>query len=707
MTHKLTAAVWGFCALSAISASAQQAAQSNQQLETIVVTATRTAQPSYDLPIAIDSIDQSAIQDGQLQVNLSETLSRVPGIVVQNRQNYAQDLQISSRGFGQRATFGIRGMRIFVDGIPATQPDGQGQVSNIDLGSAKTIEVLRGPFSALYGNAAGGVISVFTEDGKRGIAFDTIAEYGSFGASRGAVKVSGEQDGINYVFDAADFTIGGNRDHSSAQRGNFNGKLRFTPDDASSLTLIANAVDVRANDPLGLTRAQYDANPLQAGTGALAFNTRKYLDQEQTGLSYERIFGDSDTLNAIVYGGNRSVTQYQAIPLSTQAPPSSPGGTIDLAEAYGGADIHFTDRRAIGDTTLTVTAGLAYDDLSEDRRGYLNYIGALQGVQGALRRNETDTVYDFDQYVQAQLEIGAHWLVEAGLRNSRVVISSVDHYIVPGNGNDSGGVTYGATTPVAGITYKITPSLNVYASYGRGFQTPTLDEIAYRSTNGSITGLNLGLKPSTSDNYEIGLKSFIGDNLKLNVTAFHIDTANELAIEANTAGRAVYQNVDSTTRDGVEVGADGKWSNGIGMVFAYTFLRAVYGTSFTACPGLPCIATIIPAGNRLPGVPLDSAYGEVSWSDASSGFSVALETRVESRVFVNDPNSDAAPFYAIANLRASLEQEFDRWRLKEFIRIDNLSDRKYAGSVIVNESNGRFFEPAPGRAVYAGISAHY
>lgn len=700
--------------LLAAPASAQQADSAavpdmakNAAMSEIVVTATRVEQPSFDLPIAVDSVDQAAIQDGQLQVNLSESLGRVPGIVVQNRENYAQDLQISSRGFGARSTFGVRGIKLFVDGIPASQPDGQGQVSNFDLGSAERIEVMRGPFSALYGNASGGVIAIFTEDGKPGTALDATAETGSFGLRRFAVKLSGEQDGFNYVADAADFHTAGSRDHSRADRPDFNGKLRYDFEDGSQLTFLANAVAISAQDPLGLTRAQFATSSTLAGTGALAFDTRKSVDQEQFGLAYKRALGDADTLDATVYGGNRAVTQFQAIPLSTQASPASPGGVIELANAYEGGDIHVTDKRSLGDAKLQVTAGVVYDGLDEGRTGYLNFVGATEGVLGALRRDEDDDVFSFDQYLQAQLEPDSDWLVEAGLRNSRVLVSSHDHYDAPGHASTSGDVAYRATTPAAGVTWRGLGWIDFYGSYGKGFETPSLNELAYRSTNATIPGLNFGLKAARSDNYEIGIKSYIGDDFKVTLAGFHIDTTNELAIEQNTAGRAVYQNVGRTGRDGAELGLTGKFGDGFGVVAAYTYLRAVYADSFTSCPGLPCVPKLIQAGNRIPSIPRNSTYAELSWRDDPSGFSVALETKYEARVYVDDPNSDSAPAYFTANLRTGFEQEFGDVQLKEFVRLDNLADRKYAGSVIVNESNSRFFEPAPGRAVYFGVNAKY
>src|SRR5450631_3872310 len=250
-------------------------AETSLELAPIVVTATRVAQSSADLPASIDLIDQHTIQSGQLQVNLSESLMTVPGVSAQNRQNYAQDLQLSVRGFGARSSFGVRGVRLYSDGIPGTMPDGQGQFSQFDLSSADHIEVLRGPFSALYGNSSGGVIAIFTQDAKPGYLIDGTALYGTFNTQRYALKTGGE-GAVNYVVDAAHFQTDGYRFHSDAERDNFNSKLRFAMSDASTLTVVANVVETPSvQDPLGLNRAQLAADPRQAGTGAVQFNTRK------------------------------------------------------------------------------------------------------------------------------------------------------------------------------------------------------------------------------------------------------------------------------------------------------------------------------------------------------------------------------------------------------------------------------------------------
>ncbi len=674
---------------------------------TVVVIATRVQQSAFDLPVSVNSVSKDQLAADHPLINLSEVLGQVPGIVAQNRQNFAQDLQISARGFGARSTFGVRGVRLYSDGIPGTMPDGQGQLSHFDLASAGRIEVLRGPYSALYGNSSGGVIAVYTEDGKPGTALDLNAGYGSFDTRHETVKVSGAQEGINYVLDAGDLRTDGYRDHSAAHRVNANAKLRFDLPNNAQLTVVLNSVEMpEAQDALGLTRSQYQANPKQAGSGALQFDTRKTLQQNQAGLVYRDDLAENQTLNAMVYRGQRATRQYQSIPVSSQINPASSGGVIDLGRDYWGSDVNWTYRDSTASVPVQVTVGMSFDDLEEARKGYQNFIGSELGVRGALRRDEHNSVFDFDQYLQVQWELGSSWLLDAGVRNSEIRLRSMDHYIVPGNPDDSGSQSYRATTPVLGATFKATEALHFYLAYGKGFETPTLNELAYSSTNGSTTGLNLGLHPSHSEHYEAGLKATLAGSVKFNAAVFHVDTQDELAVEANSNGRSVYQNVGRTRRDGFEASLENNWDNGVGVVLAYTLLRAIYADSFSSCPGLPCVAQIIPSGNRLPGVPSSSLYGELSWRYAPLGFNTALEARDQSRVYANDANSDGAARYAVVNARAGFEQKLDAWQFKEFVRVDNLFDRQYIGSVIVNESNSRFFEPAPGRNSYIGLSAN-
>jgi iron complex outermembrane receptor protein len=686
------------------------------ELDSVVVTATRIAENSRDLPVSVDRIDAQTIRDGQLQVNLSESLMTVPGVSAQSRQNYAQDLQLSVRGFGARSSFGVRGIRLYSDGIPGTMPDGQGQFSQFDLSSADHIEVLRGPFSALYGNSSGGVIAIFTEDAKPGYLVGAAAEYGAFNTQRYAMKTTGDNGPVNYVIDASHFQTDGYRVHSDAERNLFNAKASTGLSDTSKLTVVANAVQTPfVQDPLGLTRAQVAADPTQAGVNAIAYNTRKSLAQEQLGVVYDNKFSAADDVVASVYTGHRATTQFQAIPQATQqAAPLYPGGVIDLDRAYWGVDLHVSDQRTVGGTPLLLVAGVNYDDLAEARKGYLNYIGQELGVEGALRRDEANNVYDFDQYFQAQWDPTDRWRLVAGVRNNFVEVTSHGHLAVLDAADSE--VSYSAVNPVGGVTYRVTSAINAYASYGKGFETPTLNDLAYRSVDGSLPGLNLGLKPARSDNYEVGIKTG-NESVRANLAAFYIKTVDELAVLQNLGGRTVDQNIGETNRRGLELAVDAKWAGGFTAQLAYTYIKAIVAQQYFTCVTAPCNPLANPTGppppnylpvnegNFLPAVARNSLYVGVSWNYAPLGFSTTLETVARAKLYADDRNTNAAASYWVANLRAGFKQETTHWSFSEFARLDNLANRAYVGSVIVNDANSRFFEPAPGRTVYVMFNA--
>jgi iron complex outermembrane receptor protein len=671
-----------------------------------VISVTQVEQPAFDLPASVDVITGRQLRDGQRGVNLSETLSRVPGLQIQDRQNYAQDLQISSRGFGARSTFGIRGIRLYADGIPATMPDGQGQVSHFSLSSAARVEVLRGPFSALYGNSAGGVISIFSEEGEPGLTLGGSASAGSFNSWRIGAKASGAQGNVNYLVDWGLFATDGYRDHSAARRESENARLKVRLSDATTLTMTVNHLDMpNSQDPLGLTRAQATADPRQADATAYTFNTRKRLVQTQGGFALDHAFNANDSVRLTAYAGERGITQFQAIPVAAQAAATHPGGVIDLGREYQGMDARYIRRGFLNDGAYSITAGFSYDRLDEARRGYQNFIGGITGVQGALRRDEGNRATTFDQYIQGEWQAHPRWRLSAGVRNSRVAVTSTDHYFAAGNGDDSGATVYRATTPVGGVVYSLSNSVNLYATAGRGFETPTLIEIAYR-LGGS--GLNFGLQPATSKQYEAGVKMNFGRTL-VNAAVFSTRTRNEIVVLSNSGGRSIFQNAGRTSREGFELSASTRIGEQVSLYAAYTYVNARYREDFLTCVITTCAVptVLVPAGSRLPGVPQSSLYAEAQWRAKGKGPSAALEMRMVGSVPVDDRNTDASGGYTVFNARIGWEQKSGGWTLNEFVRVDNLTGKRYIGSVIVNESNGRFFEPSPGRNYLAGISATY
>jgi iron complex outermembrane recepter protein len=671
----------------------------------VVVTATRHLESAAELPVAIDRLDQTAIRTGQLEVNLSESLSAVPGLSIQNRQNYAQDLQLSLRGFGARSSFGVRGVRLYADSIPGTMPDGQGQFSHFDLGGAARIEVLRGPFSALYGNSSGGVIAIFTADGVPGSELAATAAGGSLGTQRYSLQADGDSGAINYLIDAAHFATDGYREHSAAERNTANLKVRYRIDDDSRVTIVGNLIRMPDSlDPLGLSRAQL-ADPTAAGTNAVAYDTRKSLEQQQLGINWERAFDSADEIAATAYTGSRATTQYQAILKPAEARTAlHPGGVIDLDRTYWGIDLHGLERHPLGEGTLQLTAGIAFDELLEARRGYLNYVGNLLGVEGALRRDEANTAWNLDEYLEARWNPTPALVLLGGVRNNLVRIDSLNRLPAgPPGAPASSSVSYAALDPVAGLSYRLSPATHLYAAFGNGFETPTLNDLAYRSTDGSLPGLNTGLMPARSEHVELGLKT-ARRRLSADAAVFAVKTRHELAVAQSVGGRSVYANIDETHRVGTELGLEAALGD-FSLRTAYSWLRAVTAEPYQTCVGLPCTSQPIPAGRRLPAVPAHSGYAGLSWRHAHSGFAATLEAQARASIEVDDRNSDAAPGYWVSNLRAGFEQVSAGWRCSEFLHLDNLADRRYVGSVIVNDSNGRFFEPAPGRTAYLIFSA--
>ncbi len=694
------------------SAFAQQAVDPAETpaatlIDTVTVTATRTATPAFEIPASIDVIDGGELHEATLGVNLSEGLSSVPGLLARDRQNYAQDTQISIRGFGARSTFGIRGVRLLLDGIPATQPDGQGQISHFNLATADRVEVLRGPFSALYGNSSGGVIQLFTADGRDPPQLSVGSALGSFNTLRVNAGASGIGElagrALDYNFGAAHFSIDGFRDHSQARRESFNGKLNLRTGDRGKLTLVVNAFDSPdVDDPLGLTRAQFDHKPRQAAPVATQFDTRKSADQNQGGLIYEYALTPSQDLRVLGYYGQRGVRQYLAIPQSAQANPRHSGGVVDLDTGYGGGDARWTWRASLAQRPLTLVAGASVDDLSQQRRGYENFVGDRLGVKGGLRRDETDRVHDVDQYLQANWQFASQWLLLAGLRHSRVVFDSNDHYINDRNPDDSGRKPYSATTPVAGLLFQYNDLLHLYAAYGKGFETPTFAELAYKPSGDS--GLNLDLDAARTINGEVGAKLRLFGHTRAQLALFQADTRKELVICANSGGRSAFCNTDRTRRQGAELSLETELAPRLVAQLAYTWLEASVRRAYLTCIGTPCTApnALVAVGNRLAGTAQSSVYGGLRFG-GDSGWQASIDGRYFSPVPVNDINSESAPSYGLVGIGGGYVIDSSRWRTRLFVNLDNLFDRDYVGSVIVNDGNGRYFEPGPGRSVVAGI----
>jgi iron complex outermembrane receptor protein len=673
--------------------SPQAYAENAASLAPIVVTATKNAQNSFDLPVAIDVVEKKDIQDGQMQMLLSESLIRVPGITAQNRNNQAQDPQISSRGFGSRSSFGVRGIRVYVDGIPLTMPDGQGQPGIVDLSAIKSIEVMRGPFSALYGNSSGGVIQLLSEDAPKTPEVGATVMFGSDNTKRQVLKAAGTSENLEYLLDFSNFETDGYRDHGAGKKQAATAKFKINFSEDTKLTTLVNWFDQSAQDPGGLPRDAVTgaaatpsafSNPKGVANAVINADTRVKRSHTQIGFNLSHVFNENNAINATAYVGSRENEQI----LATNSAGTNARASIISREFYG-SDLRWDNKGVLFSKPYNLSFGVNYGK-SSDARLDKN----IQGTNLGLNRDEDNIVDNFDQYIQGKLSVLDSVDIHAGLRHTNVTLQVNDH-LPPDNG---GSVEYQKTTPVIGAVWKVTPIFNLYANYGKGFETPSFIEAAYNTTGANATP-NLSLRPSESRNFEIGAKSFIGDNTQANLNLFKISTKDELIVSSSLNGRSVYTNANDTSRTGAELSIDSKFAHNISTYFSYSLLNAKFDSDFGA----------IKSGSKIPGTYKTQLYGEVAWKYAPLGFSTAFEGRHNSKVYSNDTNTDdgVAPSYTIFNIRAGLEQNLSNWNFKEFVRLENIFDKDYIGSVRINDGNSRFFEPASGRTYLLGLNANY
>jgi iron complex outermembrane receptor protein len=684
--------------VAACFASTGAFSQDMKLLSPVVVTATKTEQDSFDLPMAIDKVEQSDIQDGKLRMTLSESLARIPGITAQNRNQMAQDPQISSRGFGARSSFGVRGLRVYVDGIPLSMPDGIGNPGSVDLDTIGAIEVMRGPFSAMYGNSSGGVIQMFSEASPATPEVSGDLLLGSFNTRRESVKAAGTKDGIEYLLNYSDYSSNGFRQHSQNEKTQATARIGIKLNEDTKLTTLINAFDQTAQDPGGLKRdadvgePSAFTSPTGVSIGAINNNARVIRSNTQVGFNLEHRVDAANTLNLITYAGHRDNLQYLSL--------GGSGRASSISRDFYGTEIRGTNKGNLLEKPYTISYGIAAGFM-EDARLDKSTSGGEVSSSSSTNRSETQKAQNFDQYVQGMWSVDKQWDLHAGLRHTKLTLDIQNKL---SNSLGSGSLDFSKTIPVVGVVFKATPVMNFYANIGQGFETPTLIEITY--TNPSTpAGPNFAIKPSTSTNIEVGSKLLLSDNTRVNVAVFDISTENEIVTALLQGSTASFKNAGKTKRTGTELSVQSLLPNNVSLFAAYTLLNATFNSDFKTGNS----DTTVPAGNVIPGTYRTQLYAEAAWKYSPLGFQTALEGRYNSKVYVNDTNTDTAPSNTIFSIRSSLQQVVGKWRVTEYARIENIFDRSYIGSVRVNDTtaNSRFFEPGAGRNWIAGVKGTY
>ncbi|MFN7505593.1 MAG: TonB-dependent receptor domain-containing protein, partial [Limnobacter sp.] len=441
-----------------------------------------------------------------------------------------------------------------------------------------------------------------------------------------------------------------------------------------------NYVDIPlAQDPVGLTAGQLAADRKQAGTGAVARNSNKTVEQSQTGIVLEHSFSPNMNVSFSPYYGDRKIRQVLAS-----------GAVIDLKNEYSGADLRFGHQTSLLEKPLFLNAGLTVGELEQARLGFPD-------ERSPRNRDEANTASQFDQYLQAEYFFTDKFSVLGGVRNSSIEIESSDQFL--SNGNGSGSKKYDEVTSNLGFTYRLQPNINTYISYGEGFETPTLLESAYLSVTPPNPNFNSQLEAAKSEQLEVGVKAKFGDT-KVNAALYTVDTENELVVLQGVGGATAFRNAGSTSREGAELALQHAFSKQWQTNVAVNYIRATYDTSFTAVNP----ANNITAGNSLPSIPKKTFFGEVVYKPTSL-YEAATELRYVDKLFANDANSAFAPSYSVVNLRASKNWPLEGgWNVRTYARVDNVFDKEYVGSVIVNQGAGQFFEPASERQFLLGVT---
>jgi iron complex outermembrane receptor protein len=689
-----------YLCLSVFPSLGAHAQSATTDLKEVVVQSGRIEQKQFDAPGSVYAIDAQTIQNSGPQVNITDVLNRVPGVVALNRNNYAQDVQISIRGFGSRAAFGLRGIRLITDGIPASLPDGQGQASTVSMTSADRMEVLTGPLAQLYGNASGGVIQTFTREAGETPEAQVAMYAGSFGMTRTDWQISQRSGNVGLVADYSTFAIEGYRTNSDTRRQQLNSVITVDAKPDTRFKFIINVFDMPyAKDALGLTVAQLAANASQAGTNALTTRTRKSVKQEQVGMVAEHIVDSDLKLQGRVYGGTRSNLQYQSSSLWT-----------GLERQFEGLGLQASGKAHVFDAQrMNWVVGVDIDHAQEQRQGGATSIGEKTG---ALTRNELNEASNRDYFAQANWSVGERYTLTTGARQSNVTLKSRDDMTTGVDG--SGSVTYKATSPVLGLTWHAQDNLNLYINQGKGFETPTMAEAAYSrdSSNNFIEKFNPNLLASRSKHLELGSKWLPTPSTRLDVAWFQIDTENEIVSALSSNGKTAYANAAQTKREGFEFALRTQHNAHWRSQASATFMSATYEAG---------TASYSPKnGNSLPAIPKRQLFTSLQWSE--KGFSAAgqkptlgLEAGIDlisrSSMWANDTNSATSADYALApgfsqlNARVRQRYQVGPARVEAFVGVDNLTNKDSISSVIVNQSSKQYFEPGLPRSWVVGVQS--
>ena len=656
-------------------------------LDSLVVSVLGTPVRVGTSPYPISVAGEADLRQGKTGMFLEDALEGLPGVQVQNRFNYAVGERISIRGFGARAQFGVRGIHVVVDGIPATLPDGQSTLDHVDIGSLGRVEALRGPASALYGNAAGGVLRFETEIPSQASAleeFTTVA--GSDGLLRLQSTTSGTVGETGYLVSLNRLSYDGFRNtpagdaYGSAERLHLNTRLEQELA-GGELGISFNHLDLDAENPGALPLSAFQEDPHQVWRTYTFFQTRKEVKQSQLGVTWNGMVGGL-TAETGVYGLSRDFTN----PL--------PSDVVDLDRRAGGARLMLGRSMDRGDVGIQILGGVEVDLQDDDRREF----GSDGGEPEDLRQHQTETVRSAGVFLQATASIRERVNLVGGIRydNSRFEVDDL-FPVSEGNLDDSGTRNLDKFSPTVGINVGAAPGLNLFANYSTSFETPTTVQLGNRQDGSG--GFNPDLDPQTGRTFEVGARGALQERVAYELTVFTTKLENEFVSFLNADERTYYQNAGASSRDGVEATLYAQLHELVTGQFSYSYTNAVFdqytveGEDFS--------------GNDVPG--LAPQQLRASLRAGQSAWFVEFGVEYRDEVPVNRSND--APFadsYTLYDLRVGgTGIQLGSVQLSPFAGIQNLTDETYVSAVTINAfgfppGQERYYEPGPSRTFYVG-----
>lgn len=671
-----------FCAIAAAiglladsaAVAAAESADTAVELAPLLITSPRSTTRWLSTPAAVTVIDAGAVP-GEQNLALDALLARVPGVFSLNRYNLAQGLRPAIRGFGARGNFGVRGIRVLVDGVPLTMPDGQTELDGLDLGLVERMEVLRGPASVLYGNAAGGVLAIETREPPTLPSMQLDLSAAGLGYQRTRGEIGGSDGNLGGLLAFNSTVLDGYRQHGRAQTNSLTGKLRwYAP--TGRFRLNFNAIDNRAEDPGGLTAAEVKADRRQAAPNNLRFDADEYIRQQRLGLVWDGYAAGADEYQLRSYLGHREFGNRLGFATS---------GQTTFERYFSGVGGQYSHHRQLIGLPHRITTGFDLEAQRDDRRRYDN----LFGERGQSRQQQDESALSQGLFIEDQIDLSEQWRATLGLRYDQVRLAVDDFYLVD-NRDDSGSRSLEDWNYSAGLSYRVTPQQSLYARLASSFETPTISELG----NPQGGGFNSALQPARALSRELGIKGE-WPALRYALSVYRIELEDELVGFSlpTQPGRNFYRNAGQSRRDGLELSLDWQFADAWRWSAAYAYNRYHFEDYQTTAGDF--------SGKRIPGTPRQTLFSELAYEH--QGAYVRLGVTAQAQVYANDANSQSAPGNAVFNLRLGKRFQLGEQSLEPYLGVDNLLGRDYFDNLRINDGNARYFEPGPGRTLYAGL----